>query len=302
MASFKKKETLVQNITYMALMAAINVVFVLLTTFVPVLFFLIVFVLPLTSTIVALHCKKRFFPIYAVSTILLCLVCTIWKIDDTIFYVIPSIVSGFIFAIMVEKDIPSPLIIIATTLIQMAFSYATIPLITLMTGRSIVNDFATVFGLKNYAYLDYVAPSFIFFLALMQETLSFVVISEEIKKFGFTMKKAELSGWSMCIYLGASLLLVLIFALTYRPLSYTALLLSLYFACLLITGLIDRKKKWIYIALSGSILVTLFVFAAIYNYIPVPMGLLGVGILFFCVLIIGLVDNCLLKRENKSSI
>ena len=105
MSVFKKKETIVENMTYMGLMAAINVVFVLLTTFVPFLFFLIVFVLPLTSTIVALHCNKKYFPIYAFATIGLCLLVTIWKIDDTLFYIIPSIITGFLFAIMIATGI-----------------------------------------------------------------------------------------------------------------------------------------------------------------------------------------------------
>ena len=105
MGIFKKRETLTQNIAFMGIMAAINVVFVLLTTFVPLLFVLIVFVLPLTSTMVALHCNKKFFPIYAVATIGLCLICTIWKIDDTLFYVIPSIISGFVFALLAERKL-----------------------------------------------------------------------------------------------------------------------------------------------------------------------------------------------------
>ena len=302
MTPFKKRETLVQNITYMALMAAINVVFVLLTTFVPVLFFLIVFVLPLTSTIVALLCNKIYFPIYALSTIILCLVCTIWKIDDTIFYVIPSIISGFVFAIMVEKQLPAPLIIIATTIIQMAFSYASIPLIKVMTGRYIVNDFASIFGLKNYAFLDYVVPCFIFFMALMQETLSFIVTNEEIKKFGYELKKAELSSWLMIIFLGASLILMIIFAFTYKPLAYAALLLALYFTTCIVAGLLGKKKKWLYITLAISLLVSFFLFALIYQYIPEPLGLLCVGILFFCILIIGIVDNCLIKHSNKTTI
>ena len=161
----KKKQTIVQNITYMSLMAAINVVFVLLTTFLPFLFFLIVFVLPLTSTIVTLHCKKRYYPIYAVATIGLCMICTIWKIDDTIFYVIPSVISGFIFGLMVEKRVPSFWIIVATTVLQIGFSYASIPLIKLMTGRDIVTDFATVFKVAEFQDLSYVVPCFIFFIA-----------------------------------------------------------------------------------------------------------------------------------------
>ncbi|MCR5505824.1 MAG: hypothetical protein K6F07_02385, partial [Bacilli bacterium] len=199
-------------------------------------------------------------------------------------------------------ECPAPFIIIATTIIQMAFSYASIPLITLFTGRNIVNDFATVFGLKNFAYLDYLAPSFIFFLALVQETLSFVIINEEIKKFGFELQKDDLNSWSMNIFLFASLLLVVIFALTYKPLSYVALLIALYFASLMFVGLIDRKKKWIFIALGGSLLASIFIFALIYQYLPSPLGLLCVGVVFFFVLIIGFIDNCLLKHQNKNSI
>ena len=164
----------------MALMAAINVIFVLLTTFVPVLFFLIVFVLPLTSVIVTLHCQKKYFPIYAVATIGLCLICTIWKIDDTIFYVIPSLISGFIFGLLVEKKVPSFWIILITTVLQIGFTYASIPLIKVMTGRNIIEVFAVAFGIGDFQYLDYVTPCFIFFISLAQEVLAFMIIREEL--------------------------------------------------------------------------------------------------------------------------
>ena len=187
MKQIQKKETLIQNITYMALMAAVNIIFVLLTTFVPVLFFLIVFVLPLTSVVVTIHCKKRYFPIYAVATVGLCLICTIWRIDDTIFYVIPSIISGFVFGFMIEKKIPSYWIILATTVLQIGFTYASIPLIQLMTGRNIIEVFATAFGIADFKYLDYVVPSFIFFMSLAQQVLAFMIIKEELPKFGYEL-------------------------------------------------------------------------------------------------------------------
>ena len=302
MGIFKKKETVVQNIAYMGLMAAINVIFVVLTTLVPVLFFLIVFVLPLTSTIVALHCKKRFYPIYAVATIGLCMLCTIWKIDDTIFYVIPSIISGFIFAVMVERKVSAPWIIIATTIVQMAFSLLSIPLITFMFGRDIVTTFAAIFKLENYQYLEYVAPLFIFFLALLQCILAFIVINEEIKKFGFELAESNLLSYKMLLGLLTSLVLVVIFALTYKPLSYTFLAVALYFASLIVGGLINRKQIWIYISLVGSLVITFFLFAIVYSYIPSPLGLLMAGVLFVLVGIIGLIDNCLLKKKNKDTI
>ena len=98
MALFKKRETLVQNIAYMAIMAAINVIFVLLTALLPPLMFLMVFVLPLTSAVVTLFCKKRYFPIYFIVTIGLCMLASFGiYIFDTFFYVLPALISGFFF-------------------------------------------------------------------------------------------------------------------------------------------------------------------------------------------------------------
>lgn len=302
MSTFKKKETLVQNMSYMGLMAAINVVFVLLTTFVPILFFLIVFVLPLTSTIVALHCNKKYFPIYAFATIGLCLLVTIWKIDDTLFYVIPSIITGFVFAVMTEKKISGPWIIIASTIIQVIFTCLSIPVIKAMLGRDIVYDFASVFGLKDYAYLDYLAPAFIFIISLIQEILSFIIINEEIKKFGFEVKQANLLSYPIMIGLLSSLCMMTIFAFIYRPLTYAFFLLAIYFTVLLIAGLIIRKMKWIYFSLLGAIIITFFLFALIYKNIDTPLGLIGISIYFLFVLIIVFIDNCLSKKKNKDTI
>lgn len=302
MSVFKKRETVIQNIAYMGLMAAINVIFVIITTLLPVLFFLIVFVLPLTSTIVALHCKKRYYPIYAIATIGVCMLCTIWKIDDTIFYVIPSIISGFIFAVMAEKEVSAPWIIIATALVQMAFSLLSIPLIQLMFGRDIVTTFAAVFHLQDYQYLEYAAPVFIFVLSLIQSVLSFVIINEEIRKFGYQIRETRMLSFAMISGLFTSLLLVVIFALTYKPLSYTFLAISTFFGCVIVGGLFGKKKVWIYISLASSVIITLFLFAALYNYMPDPLGLLLVGIIFVLVGIIALIDKCLLNRKNKDTI
>ena len=299
MMKFKKKETLVQNITYMGLMAAINVVFVLLTTFVPILFVLIVFVLPLTSTVVALHCEKKYFPIYALATIALCLLCTIWKIDDTIFYVIPSIITGFVFAILVEKGLSAPWIILATIIIQVIFTYLSIPLINVLTGRSIVETFAVAFGVKDFPYLDYVVPCFIFTMAFLQSVLSFIIINEEIKKFGFELSPTNFNSFLFSTGIGVSVTFAVIFALTYRPLSLVFVLAIIYFGVLLMVGLINEKKIWIYISLIGSFILSFFLFAIIYQYMPAPLGFLLVGIYFVFVGIISIVNNCLVNHANK---
>ena len=302
MRPFKKRETLVQNITYMALMAAINVVFVLLTTFVPVLFFLIVFVLPLTSVIVTLLCKKRYFPIYAVATIGLCLICTIWKIDDTIFYVIPSIISGFVFGIMVEKRVPSFWIILATTILQIAFTYASIPLIKLMTGRNIINDFATAFGIKDFQYLDYVTPCFIFFISLAQQILAFSIIKDELPKFGYELNEPNNIPLSLSLLLFSFIALAFAFAFIYGPIAYLMTLFALLLGIYALIHLVTLKNKIVYILLAASLIISFFLFAILFPLIKEPLGLIFINSFFLFEGIIVLTNNYLLKDKEKYTI
>ena len=193
-------------------------------------------------------------------------------------------------------------VIIASTFVQVAFTYLSIPIIKGMLGRDIVYDFASVFGMKDYPYLDYLAPAVIFILALIQEILSFIIINEEIKKFGFEIRESKLLSYPMMIGLLGSLLLTTLFAFTYKQLSYAFLLVGLYFTILMIAGLIGKKKIWIYISLIGSFIVFFFLFALIYKSIDKPLGLLMIGIYFLFVLIIVFIDNCLSKNNNKDTI
>ncbi|MBO4856553.1 MAG: hypothetical protein J5511_04200 [Bacilli bacterium] len=300
----KKKETLVQNITYMAIMAAINVVFVLITVLVPFLFFLIVFVLPLTSTIVTLHCKKRYFPIYAVATIGLCMICTMWQIGDTIFYVIPSVISGFLFGFMVEKKVPSFWILTITTLVQIGISYATIPLLNLIAGKDVVVSFATVFGLGEFKYLNYVVPCFIFFIALAQQIIAYMVIKEELPKFGYTLNEPKELPFSLAMAIGAAstLAFAFMFIPNCGPIAYLMSLISLLFVCYAIIYLVLEKSIVIYISLGASLVVSMIVFALIYSMVEEPKGLILVNIFFFIVAIIVLINNYLLKPHKKDTI
>jgi len=302
METYKKKESLVQNITFMALMAAINVIFVVLTTLVPFLLFLIVFVLPLTSVLVVLHCKKIYFPIYAIATIGLCMICTIWKIDDTVFYVIPSIVSGFVFGLFIEKKIPSFWIIIVTTIIQIGFTYASIPLIKLITGRDIVNDFATVFGIVEFQYLSYVVACFIFFISLAQEIIAYIIVKEEIPKFGYQLNEPKSLPLSLFISLLITITLAFALMFVYGPISYLFTLFGLLLAIFAFIYLILENKKLVYILLAAGFVLSIFLFALLYQTVSEPLGLIFINIFFFIEAIIVLVNNYLFKPHNIDTI
>ena len=64
MGIFSKRETLVQNIAFLAIMAAINVVLLLLATLLPYLLLFLTMILPFVSLLVTIYCKKRYYPMY----------------------------------------------------------------------------------------------------------------------------------------------------------------------------------------------------------------------------------------------
>ena len=171
-----------------------------------------------------------------------------------------------------------------------------------MTGRNIVDDLSTVFGIKDFIYLDYVTPCFIFFISLAQEILAFVIIKEEIAKFGFTLQESKNIPLSLTISMGVSLMMALIFAFIYGPISYLFTLVTLFLSIYAIAYLLMEKSKIIYILLSISFILSIFLFAAFYPMVNEPLGLLLINILFFMIAIIVLINNYLLKPHKVDTI
>lgn len=305
MAIFKKKKTLVGNMTYMALMAAINVIFILLSAWIPVLFILLIFILPLASTIVTYFCQKKYFIIYAITTILLCALASFWDVGNVIFYVIPSLVSGFIFGVLMEKGISPIIIILSGVLAQILLSYLAIPLVYLIYQRNIVTDFATIFSLQNFVYLKYLQNIFICTIAIIQQAISFMIIYEEISKMNinplFEKKDNIIVPFLTLGFIGLSAIL----AFVYPELSYSAMILSLLLGFYCVGILIAEKKTWIIITLLISSILSLFVFSLLYDIIPEtaqPLGLLVAQVFpLFCTIIV-FINNYLLMKTNKATI
>lgn len=306
MKLFTKKEKLIDNIAYMAIMAAINVVFTLITTLSPILVILIVFVLPLTSTIVTLYCKKRYFPIYAFVTISLCFLVTIWNISDTLFYVIPSIVSGFIFGLLILKKVHSTLIIFISSIAQTILTILSIPLIKALLNIDIINVFSSLLNLNNFKYLDFVSYSFIFFLSLTQISLSFIIIKDELIKFDYDINKNKIKPYIYMILVLSFSLMSMIFSFIkepktdvyiFGPISYLLMYFSLYFFIFVFIDSFNERRLFLYISYIFSIFLFIILFGLLYEKIVSPYGLLLIQILFVMITIISFMNKYLFKKK-----
>lgn len=294
-----QRDTLVKSIPLMALMAAINIIIAELAALTPLVSIFVILILPLTSTIVELCCKDRFFPIYALATFGLSLALTFWNIETTIFYVFPSIVTGYIFGLLAKHKIPTIWSIFTATLAQTAITYALIPFIDFLFQVDIILTFKTAFGLKDMLYVDVIIPTFIFGVSLIQVSLSQLIVTQELNKFGmkddlnrFSKTASAISG------LFFSLLIILGYFLSLEV-AYLSLAMSLFFAIYLLTNLFFEKKYFELIPVGVCLILNIVLFALVQSYLKEASQLLLIGFISACICLISIVFSLLHKKKEK---
>lgn len=296
MALFNKKTTLVHHITYMGIMTAINLIFIILANFVPFLIFLLILLLPFASTIVSYYCLKRYYLIYAIASIGLCL---IFNIPDTIFYVLPAIITGFVIGVLLEKGAHPFWLVLFSSIIEAGLTFAFIPLINLIANTDIVQDFLKIFKLDSFAYQEIATYLFVYFISLLQCILTQFVLINDMKKMGIIVTSKVSSLAPYIIGLEISLALVFTFALFYTPLAFVFLEIAIYFAIFLLVDLLYSKKLIVYIILVILCIASFFGFVLLYQRVTAPLGLLLVALFPLSISVVSFVKIYLLKCESN---
>ena len=266
MSQVLKKQTLSRTISFMSFFVAINVICSFLTTIVPVVSIILIIFLPLTSAVVEVNCKDRWFPIYAFATIGLSLVVTLQSIDFTIFYIVPSIFTGYIFGLFSKKHLPSMYAIFFATIIQTGLSFAFIPLIELITGSNLIDVFVKIFRISDIFWFKTLLLSAFFIVALMQVVLSYIVVSNELKKF--TTDKASEYGHSLIAAISSlgSATIAATCAFFYLPVALLFVGISFYFVVFVVIDQVYFKNKLALILDAVFAFATLLLFALLNKF------------------------------------
>lgn len=298
MGVFKKKTTLVHHITYMGIMTAINLILIVLAYYFQFLMFLLILFLPFVSAIVSYYCLKRYYPVYAIASIGLCL---IFNIGDTIFCLVPAVITGFMIGLLLEKKINPLWLILSSTIIESALTFAFIPLINLISGvEDIVSYAFALVHLQNVSYKTEITFLFIFTISLIQSVLTHFVLLTDAKKIGIEVNLNVASYGPYIVGTETAIALSLAFSFFYLPLALVFFAISIYFAIFLLIDLILSKKTLVYILLGVLLLVSFFAFALMYTKITHPLGLLILVIFPFIIALVDFVNNYLLKGTNNN--
>ena len=266
MSGFYKKETLIRTICFMAFFVAINVICSFLTTVLPLLSIILIIFLPLTSAVVEVNCKDRWFPIYAFATIGLSIVATLSSIDFTIFYVVPSIFTGYIFGLFAKRHLPSMYAIFIATIIQTGLSFAFIPLIELITGSNLIDVFAKIFRISDIFWFKTLILLIFFIISLIQVVLSYIVVSNELKKFAEELPQTKNQGFVASISSLSCVVLSVISAFFYIPIALLFVGISFYFVFFVIFDFVYSKNKLGIFGGAFSVFLTLLLYALLNKY------------------------------------
>lgn len=278
-------------------MSAINVIVSVIAAFSVLVSLILVVVLPLTSTIIAITCEEKYFPIYAFATIGLSLVATIWNMDVTLFYVVPSIVAGFIFGFCIKRSIYFGWSIVISSILQTGISFAIIPLMNLIFGLDFIQDLQVIFKFQSGIAGNIFICVFFYVVSLIQTFLSFVVVSNEIEKINHEYSSNR--GYLVFTIFGSVCsLLVIPMAFIFVPASYVFELVAFAISGFVIYEFFKNKNKWLLITSGLVILINIFLVAILYPIIPAYCGLM---VFSLTPLIICLLSFCyfLLKKEHN---
>ena len=302
MTFLKKRETPVQNIAYIAIMAAVNVVFVTISCALPILFVLLVFLLPLTSVIVTIYCKKYYVPIYAIATLALCFgVSAGFSIFDTFIYVLPSLLTGIAFGLMIEKRVPAIYMIVSISILQyLLISLTFLAINNLIVQINFFNSIYSMIGLQNFPYKGVLTDILTFIIAEIQVAITYTLVKYEMKRADIEINLECKNRFILYIALilnGISVVL----SLYYFP-SYSVLitLIALPIAVYLTIDLLLKRVIWVYISLGALAVAFAFIFAFVYSYISAPNQLSLIYIFFIGVTIIDTLFNYCFNAKLKN--
>ena len=299
MSIFSKRVSIQQNIAFMAMMAAINIIISVVAAFSSIIGIFLIIILPLTSVLVAIYCNNKYYIIYALATFGLSIVTTLWNMQTTFFYVLPSLITGFIFGFASKHKINPIWSILCSSMVQALITFAFIPIINAIFQVDIIGTFKTAFGLSQSESINIIIPTFILAISLIQIILSYIVISNEIKKFGF----AEINKENNLLLLGiiTTIMSLSLFGFYYCSLAtaYVILTINFYFAVFIICELIYLKYYRSLILVGVSVLLTIFVIALANSSMKPNSSLLLLGIMPFCISTISITVSFLQKKREQ---
>lgn len=294
---FKEKETFTENIAFIGMSAAMVAALSVVSAFLPLSSFAIILFLPLLAALTTYYCKDKYLLLYVFASIGISLLTTAYDITVTLFDVTPAILTGSLFGYLLKKKIPHTLTILIVSLLKLGLNYLMVILLKAIYGIDIIQSFLSLLNLQNKENISCIVPTFIFAYALIQESISFLVITLNAKNI--EIKKASLY-FDLGISLSALCFLALGFGLSFVSLTTGYLLASIGIYLTFAGGksLLVKRPWYFYLLLGLLLLVSFYLSAYFYSSLPKGNAILLFLAFFVSISLCEVVSRLLFKDEK----
>lgn len=276
----KKREKPTENIAFIAILSAITVVFFAILNFVPFAFIMICLLFPFLSFVVGKVCRKSYFILYFFSSVLLSCTFAFYDLSNLLFYLIPSLLSGFLMAIFTERKISIYYQILLASGINFIFMLISVPFIELIYEINIISDIIKIFGLENAKSIDSFIYSTIFLFNMIQSIISYIFIIIVSPKLGIKLQYKDEKKYFYGGFAAIFGILTFIFAFfkILPRINFLLFLLEIYFIVVMLIHFNYKSKIEIF-ALAISFVLSVIFYVLFYNYIPSPNQICSFGVL-----------------------
>lgn len=293
---FKQKETALQNIAFIAIMSSINVIVITIATLLPISAVFIILLLPFLSASVYISCKANFYPIYAIASVGVAMAATFYNNEMTLFYLLPSIFSGFIFGLFIKKNINSFLSVVLAALFQTFISFGIVYLINFIYKVDLINQILTLFKLDTKENAKIIVLSFFFLISLIQELLSYIILKNELQKF---IHFEENNDLKLITYIGLGIsIMVVPFIFISLQFAYLFMFISLLMSLYILINVITRKNLFNIIIYSLMFVIGFLLMSFLFNNIKIPYVFLLINISNILIFIYTFIYNLIEEKRN----
>lgn len=243
-------------LSYIAIMCSLNLLFLLLSLYLPLASLFLMIALPLTSALVSIKCPKRYILIYFVATSLVSLI----DLQEALFYILPSLLIGISFGVLIKLKIHSIFVIYITSIVALICLYLGYHLIIQIYGVDMRLLIANLLNIKEVV-MNNIFLILLYFLGLTQTVFTYMIATSELKKFGVMFNEERRMFFPLFFFSLGFSLLSLLFAFIQFSLAYLFLCFSILFAVCFAFYLFNYQQKKLVLAT----LIPLYVIAFFFN-------------------------------------
>lgn len=251
-----------------AIMAAINVLFAVFSSYLFAFSLLVMLFLPLASIIVAINIDIKYYLVYFLGTMLLALVINLANIENTLFFLLPILTSGLAFGFLIRFKVSDIIILLAVSAVNLLTLLITIPIINLIYEIDFLSVFANFIGFNNLTFGQLILPSILTLLAFMQTLLTLIIITMDAKYVQIEIKATPFNYIGL-VNIGC-LIMVIILMFFFKNIALSLLFITVFLSVYELGLLYKKSKTVMLISLTLAVAFTFIGIAIFENNTTLP--------------------------------